>query len=31
MEQTSDYIRDCYDAVAREYAEQFASELAHKP
>jgi hypothetical protein len=31
MEQTSDYIRACYDAVAREYAERFAGELAHKP
>src|SRR5205085_9867392 len=31
MEQTSDYVRACYDAVAREYAERFAGELAHKP
>ena len=31
MEQTSDYIQACYDAVAREYAERFAGELAHKP
>jgi SAM-dependent methyltransferase len=31
MEQTSDHVRACYDAVAREYAERFASELAHKP
>jgi SAM-dependent methyltransferase len=31
MEQTSLHVRDCYDAVAREYAERFASELAHKP
>jgi SAM-dependent methyltransferase len=31
MEQTSDHIRACYDAVAREYAERFAGELAHKP
>jgi SAM-dependent methyltransferase len=31
MEQTSDYIRACYDAVAREYAERYAGELAHKP
>jgi SAM-dependent methyltransferase len=31
MEQTSDHIRACYDAVAREYAERFADELAHKP
>jgi SAM-dependent methyltransferase len=30
-EQTSDQIRACYDAVAREYAERFADELAHKP
>jgi SAM-dependent methyltransferase len=31
MEQTSEHIRACYDAVAREYAERFADELAHKP
>jgi SAM-dependent methyltransferase len=31
MEQTSAYVRACYDAVAREYAERFADELAHKP
>jgi SAM-dependent methyltransferase len=31
MEQTSSHIRACYDTVAREYAERFASELAHKP
>jgi ubiquinone/menaquinone biosynthesis C-methylase UbiE len=31
MNQTSDYIRACYDTVAREYAERFAGELAHKP
>src|SRR5262245_24571797 len=31
MEQTSDHIRACYDAVAREYATRFAGELAHKP
>jgi SAM-dependent methyltransferase len=31
MEQTSDHIRACYDAVAREYADRFADELAHKP
>src|SRR5262245_5314576 len=31
MEQTSDHIRACYDAVAREYADRFAGELAHKP
>jgi SAM-dependent methyltransferase len=31
MEQTSDHIRACYDTVAREYAERFAGELAHKP
>jgi SAM-dependent methyltransferase len=31
IEQRSDYIRACYDAVAREYAERFADELAHKP
>jgi SAM-dependent methyltransferase len=30
MEQTSDHIRACYDAVAREYADRFAGELAHK-
>jgi SAM-dependent methyltransferase len=30
-EQTSDHIRACYDAVAREYADRFAGELAHKP
>ena len=28
MEQTSDHIRACYDAVAREYAERFVGELA---
>jgi SAM-dependent methyltransferase len=31
MEQTSDHIRACYDAVAQEYADRFAGELAHKP
>jgi SAM-dependent methyltransferase len=31
MEQTSGHIRACYDAVARQYAERFAGELAHKP
>src|SRR5262245_50248993 len=31
MEQTSEHIRACYDAVAGEYAERFADELAHKP
>src|SRR5262245_32426079 len=31
MEQTSHYIRACYDTVAREYADRFAGELAHKP
>jgi SAM-dependent methyltransferase len=31
MEQTSASIRACYDAVASEYAERFAGELAHKP
>src|SRR5262245_46377279 len=31
MEQTSEHIRACYDAVAREYADRFVGELAHKP
>lgn len=31
MEQTPEYIRTCYDAVARQYADRFADELAHKP
>jgi ubiquinone/menaquinone biosynthesis C-methylase UbiE len=31
IRQTSDHIRACYDAVAREYADRFAGELAHKP
>jgi hypothetical protein len=31
MEQSSDHITACYDAVAPEYAERFAGELAHKP
>src|SRR6516162_10763993 len=31
MGHTSEYIRTCYDAVAREYAERFADELSHKP
>jgi SAM-dependent methyltransferase len=29
--QTPDGIRAAYDAVAKEYAEHFADELAHKP
>jgi SAM-dependent methyltransferase len=31
MERTSPHIQACYDAVAREYAERFTDELAHKP
>lgn len=31
MEQSSAYIRSCYNKVAREYADRFADELAHKP
>jgi SAM-dependent methyltransferase len=31
VEQSVDYIRKCYDAVAREYAERFVGELRHKP
>jgi ubiquinone/menaquinone biosynthesis C-methylase UbiE len=31
MEQTTDHIRACYDAVASEYAQRFAGELVHKP
>src|SRR5580700_4282331 len=31
MQQTSRHVQACYDAVAREYAERFAGELAHKP
>jgi SAM-dependent methyltransferase len=31
VEQPADYIRGCYDAVSREYADRFAGELAHKP
>jgi SAM-dependent methyltransferase len=31
MEQTSRHIQACYDTVAREYAERFSGELAHKP
>jgi SAM-dependent methyltransferase len=31
VEQSADYIRTCYDAVAREYAERFVGELRHKP
>jgi ubiquinone/menaquinone biosynthesis C-methylase UbiE len=31
MGHTPEYIRTCYDAAAREYAERFADELAHKP
>lgn len=31
MNQPSDHIRRCYDAVAREYADRFSDELAHKP
>lgn len=30
-EQPTDYIRACYDAVAREYANRYGGELAHKP
>jgi hypothetical protein len=30
-EQSADYIRTCYDAVAREYAERLVGELRHKP
>jgi SAM-dependent methyltransferase len=28
---SSEYLRQCYDAVAREYTRQFATELEHKP
>ncbi len=31
VEQSVDYIRKCYDAVAPKYAERFAGELRHKP
>jgi SAM-dependent methyltransferase len=31
VEQSAEYIRKCYDAVAREYADRFAGELEHKP
>ncbi len=31
MEQSARHIEACYNAVAREYAERFADELAHKP
>ena len=31
MEQNSRHIQACYDTVAREYAQRFAGELAHKP
>src|SRR5262245_51034495 len=31
VEQSAEYIRACYDAVAREYADRFAGELGHKP
>jgi len=31
MKQSSDHVRAGYDAVAREYADRFAGELAHKP
>jgi SAM-dependent methyltransferase len=31
MEQTFAHLRACYDAVAREYADRFSGELAHKP
>jgi SAM-dependent methyltransferase len=31
VEQSVDYIRKCYDAVALEYAERFVGELRHKP
>lgn len=31
MDRSPDYIRSCYDRVAREYAEKFSGELANKP
>jgi SAM-dependent methyltransferase len=31
MEQSSEHVRSCYDAVAQEYARRFSSELDHKP
>ncbi len=31
MEQSSEHVRACYDAVAQEYAKRFANELSHKP
>jgi SAM-dependent methyltransferase len=31
VEQPTSYVRACYDTVAREYADRFAGELAHKP
>jgi SAM-dependent methyltransferase len=31
VEQPAEYIRGCYDAVSRQYADRFAGELAHKP
>jgi SAM-dependent methyltransferase len=31
MKQSSRHIQACYDTVAREYAERFSDELAHKP
>lgn len=31
MSQTPDHVRTCYDTVAKEYADRFAGELAHKP
>jgi SAM-dependent methyltransferase len=31
VEQSVEFVRACYDAVASEYADRFAGELAHKP
>ena len=31
MDQPAEYIRTCYDTVARDYAERYAGELAYKP
>lgn len=31
MEQSVEYVRACYDAVARDYSDRFAGELAGKP
>lgn len=31
VDQTSDHVRGCYDAVARAYADRFDGELEHKP